>query len=64
MFFGKNDCEILYDFVKGINDFEIRRVKIDYVYKIFNFEIIEEMIRVIVEEFLVDEDFKIWFFEV
>lgn len=58
-----NDREISHDPVKGTYDSEIRREKTDYVSKTSNATTTEETIRVTVEEFPADEDFKTRFFE-
>lgn len=43
---------------------EVNREKLDFVLEIKDLIIMEEMIRFNVEEFLVEEDFKLCFFEV
>lgn len=59
-----NDCDVLCDFEEFMYVLEVNREKLDFVLEIKDLIIMEEMIRLNVEEFLVEEDFKLCFFEV
>lgn len=59
-----NDCDVLCDFEEFMYVLEVNREKLDFVLEIKDLIIMEEMIRFNVEEFLVEEDFKLCFFEV
>lgn len=59
-----NNCDVLCDFEEFMYVLEVNREKLDFVLEIKDLIIMEEMIRFNVEEFLVEEDFKLCFFEV